>query len=51
MFQEKVFQARESLLTELFEVKHISTVYHIFIAFLINLLIYTVLFDLVKFGK
>ncbi|KAL0268377.1 UNVERIFIED_CONTAM: hypothetical protein PYX00_010345 [Menopon gallinae] len=50
-FQEKNFQIRESLLSALFQVPHIRTIYHIFTAFLINLVINTALHDYVKDGK
>lgn len=38
---EKVFQPRNSLLTDLFEIKHLKTIYHIFIV-IFNLLLLNV---------
>ncbi|CAH8491519.1 unnamed protein product [Dicrocoelium dendriticum] len=35
IFPEKVFRLRDSVLTELFELSHIRTVYHVFIAILL----------------
>lgn len=47
----KEYIARRSLLTDLFESPHILTIYHIFIAILIVLLLNTVLYDYVDTGK
>jgi hypothetical protein len=47
---EKQFLARNSLLTDLFRIKHIRTIYHIFIAMLIILFLNTVIYDLVDTG-
>lgn len=48
---EKEFMARNSLLTDLFEVKHIKTIYHIFIVILIILFLNTVVHDFVDTGR
>ncbi|ETN63181.1 sterol O-acyltransferase 2 [Anopheles darlingi] len=48
---EKEFVARNSLLTDLFEVKHIKTIYHIFIVILIILFLNTVVHDFVDTGS
>ncbi|KDR21005.1 sterol O-acyltransferase 1 [Zootermopsis nevadensis] len=48
---EKQFMARNSLLTDLFEVKHIQAIYNIFIVILIILFINTAVYDLVVVGK
>ncbi|PSN34160.1 Sterol O-acyltransferase 1 [Blattella germanica] len=48
---EKQFMARNSLLTDLFEIKHIQTIYNIFIVILIILFINTAIYDLVVLGK
>uniref|UniRef100_A0A2M4ASL6 O-acyltransferase n=1 Tax=Anopheles triannulatus TaxID=58253 RepID=A0A2M4ASL6_9DIPT len=48
---EKEFMARNSLLTDLFEVKHIKTIYHIFIVILIILFLNTVVHDFVDTGS
>ncbi|KAF4516835.1 hypothetical protein B566_EDAN006229 [Ephemera danica] len=48
---DKQFLARNSLLTDLFEIKHIRTIYHIFIAILIILFLNTVIYDLVDTGR
>lgn len=48
---EKVFEPRNSLLTDLFEIKHIKTVYHIFIVILIYLFLNTMVTDFVAEGK
>ncbi|XP_069683829.1 sterol O-acyltransferase 1 isoform X2 [Periplaneta americana] len=48
---EKQFMARNSLLTDLFEIKHIQTIYNIFIVILIILFINTAVYDLVIAGK
>ncbi|XP_053680549.1 sterol O-acyltransferase 1 [Anopheles nili] len=48
---EKQFIARNSLLTDLFEVKHIKTIYHIFIVILIILFLNTVVHDFVDTGS
>ncbi|EFA09716.1 sterol O-acyltransferase 1 [Tribolium castaneum] len=46
--KEKEFSARNSLLTDLFENKHIRTVYHMFIATLIGLFVNTAVYDYFK---
>ncbi|XP_058061643.1 sterol O-acyltransferase 1 [Anopheles bellator] len=48
---EKEFIARNSLLTDLFEVKHIKTIYHIFVVILIILFLNTVVHDFVDTGS
>jgi sterol O-acyltransferase len=48
---EKEYMPRNSLLTDLFEVKHIQTIYNIFIATLLILFINTAVYDLVVAGK
>ena len=48
---DKVFMPRNSLLTDLFEVKHIKTIYHIFIVILIILFLNTVVHDFVDTGS
>ncbi|KAJ4445354.1 hypothetical protein ANN_07159 [Periplaneta americana] len=48
---EKQFMARNSLLTDLFEIKHIQTIYNIFIVILIILFINTAVYDLVIAGN
>ena len=48
---EKEFVSRNSLLTDLFEINHIQTIYHIFIAILILLFMNTVIEDLVDKGR
>ncbi|XP_055531573.1 sterol O-acyltransferase 1-like [Wyeomyia smithii] len=48
---EKEFLARNSLLTDLFEVKHIKTIYHIFIVILIIMFLNTVVHDFVDRGS
>lgn len=45
---EKVFQPRNALLTDLFEIKHIKTIYHIFIV-IFNLLLLNVFIS--DFGR
>jgi len=48
---EKEFQARNSMLTDLFEIKHIKTIYHIFIV-IFNLLLLNVFFsDFISTGR
>ncbi|KXJ84253.1 hypothetical protein RP20_CCG018882 [Aedes albopictus] len=47
---DKVFVARNSLLTDLFEVKHIKTIYHIFLVILIIMFLNTVVHDFVDRG-
>ncbi len=47
---EKEFLPRNSLLTDLFEINHIQTIYHIFIAILILLFFNTVVEDIVDRG-
>lgn len=48
---EKEFIARHSLLTDLFEINHIQTIYHIFIAILILLFMNTVVEDIFDKGR
>lgn len=48
---EKEFVPCNSMLTDLFEVKHIRTIYHIFIVILIMLLLNTLVHDLVAYGR
>ncbi|PNF16494.1 Sterol O-acyltransferase 1 [Cryptotermes secundus] len=48
---EKQFMARNSLLTDLCEIKHIRTMYNIFIVILIILFINTAVYDLVVVGR
>uniref|UniRef100_A0A182W9C8 O-acyltransferase n=1 Tax=Anopheles minimus TaxID=112268 RepID=A0A182W9C8_9DIPT len=48
---DKVFMPRNSLLTDLFEVKHIKTIYHIFVVMLIILFLNTVVHDFVDTGS
>lgn len=48
---EKHFQPRTSMLTELFEIKHVSTIYHIFIVIFNLLLLNTFVTDFVHTGK
>lgn len=48
---DKVFVARNSLLTDLFEVKHIKTIYHIFLVILIIMFLNTVVHDFVDRGS
>lgn len=48
---EKEFEARNSLLTDLFEVSHIQTIYHIFIAILILLFMNTMIEDVIDKGQ
>ncbi|KAJ6645615.1 Sterol O-acyltransferase 1 [Pseudolycoriella hygida] len=47
---EKEFAARNSLLNDLFEIKHIKTIYHIFIAILFILWLNTLVHDYVADG-
>lgn len=47
---EKEFIHRNSLLTDLFEVKHIKTIYDIFIVMLIILMLNTLVHDFVAEG-
>lgn len=48
---EKQFQPRNSLLTDLFEIKHINTIYHIFIVIFNLLLMNVFVSDFVDTGK
>jgi sterol O-acyltransferase len=48
---EKEFVPRNSLLTDLCEIKHIQTIYNIVIAILLVLFIHTAVYDLVVAGK
>ncbi|XP_043941181.1 sterol O-acyltransferase 1 isoform X2 [Protopterus annectens] len=47
----KVFTSRRSLLDELFEVNHIRTIYHMFIALLILFIISTLMVDFIDEGR
>uniref|UniRef100_A0A8C3K821 O-acyltransferase n=2 Tax=Neoaves TaxID=3078114 RepID=A0A8C3K821_9CHAR len=47
----KIFTARRSLLDELFEVSHIRTIYHMFIALLIVFILSTLLVDFIDEGR
>ncbi|KAH0618260.1 hypothetical protein JD844_017291 [Phrynosoma platyrhinos] len=47
----KVFIARKSLLDELFEVDHIQTIYHMFIALLILFILSTLVVDFIDEGR
>ncbi|XP_073236654.1 sterol O-acyltransferase 1-like [Porites lutea] len=47
----RVFVPRQSLLTELLEVNHIKTIYNIFVALLIVLIINTVVYDYIDKGS
>ncbi|XP_003225493.1 sterol O-acyltransferase 1 [Anolis carolinensis] len=47
----KVFVARRSLLDELFEVDHIQTIYHMFIALLILFILSTLVVDFIDEGR
>lgn len=48
---EKEFVPRNSVLTDLFEINHFQTIYHIFIAILILLFMNTVIEDIVDQGR
>lgn len=48
---EKEFQPRNSPLTDLFEINHIQTIYHIFIAILVLLFMNTIVVDVVEHGR
>ncbi|XP_069088203.1 sterol O-acyltransferase 1 [Pleurodeles waltl] len=48
---EKLFISRRSLLDELFEVNHIRTIYHMFIALLILFILSTVVVDFIDEGR
>lgn len=48
---DKIFVVRESILTELFQIKHFHTIYNIFIAVLIILFLNTAVYDIVASGK
>ncbi|XP_055708622.1 sterol O-acyltransferase 1 isoform X2 [Phlebotomus papatasi] len=48
---EKQFMNRNSLLTDLFEVKHIKTIYNLFVVFMIIMFLNTVVGDLVADGR
>ncbi|XP_053247261.1 sterol O-acyltransferase 1-like [Podarcis raffonei] len=47
----KVFVARKSVLDELFEVEHIRTIYHMFIALLILFILSTLIVDFIDEGR
>ncbi|XP_008590276.1 PREDICTED: sterol O-acyltransferase 1 [Galeopterus variegatus] len=49
--QGKIFTARRSLLDELFEVDHIRTIYHMFIALLILFILSTIVVDYIDEGR
>lgn len=48
---EKQFEARNSLLTDLFRVKHIKTIYHIFVVVMLLTFLNTVVHDLAVDGR
>ncbi|XP_035688379.1 sterol O-acyltransferase 1-like isoform X2 [Branchiostoma floridae] len=48
---QKTFVPRDSILTDLFEMQHIQTIYHIFVAILIVLMINTFVYDIVDKGS
>ncbi|XP_069110703.1 sterol O-acyltransferase 1-like isoform X2 [Argopecten irradians] len=48
---DKAFHMRRSMLTELFEINHIRTIYHIFVAILIVFSLNTFVYDLVNEGR
>ncbi|XP_005102293.1 sterol O-acyltransferase 1 isoform X1 [Aplysia californica] len=47
---DKVFVTRRSVLTELFEISHIQTIYHIFVAILIVFSLNTIVYDVLEKG-
>ncbi len=49
--REKVFEHRDSLLTELFKISHIRTLRHIFISVLIIICFQIIIFDLTQTGR
>ncbi|XP_059621619.1 sterol O-acyltransferase 1 [Phlebotomus argentipes] len=51
LLPEKEFMARNSLLTDLFEVKHIKTIYNLFVVCMIIMFLNTVVGDLVAEGR
>lgn len=48
---DKQYVSRRSLLTELFEINHIRTIYHIFVAILILFSLNTIVYDLIETGR
>ncbi|CAL1545200.1 unnamed protein product [Lymnaea stagnalis] len=48
---DKIFVTRSSVLTELFEISHIRTIYHIFVAILIVFSLNTMLYDVLEKGS
>ncbi|XP_008328349.1 sterol O-acyltransferase 1 [Cynoglossus semilaevis] len=50
-YQGKLFVSRRSLLDELFEVNHIRTIYHMFIALLILFILSTLVVDFIDEGR
>ncbi|XP_059159353.1 sterol O-acyltransferase 1-like isoform X2 [Physella acuta] len=48
---DKLFVTRRSVLTELFEISHIRTIYHIFVAILIVFSLNTILYDVLEKGS
>ncbi|XP_056007870.1 sterol O-acyltransferase 1-like isoform X2 [Ostrea edulis] len=48
---DKVFMPRNSVLTDLFKVKDVKTIYHIFVAILIVFSLNTVVYDLINEGR
>ena len=48
---EKVFEQRESLLTDLFKISHIRTLRHIFISVLMILCFQIIIYDLTYHGR
>lgn len=47
----KTFMARDSELTDLLKIKHIATIYNVFVAILITLFISTVIHDVINTGS
>nr|XP_022308707.1 sterol O-acyltransferase 1-like isoform X2 [Crassostrea virginica] len=48
---DKVFMARNSVLTDLFKIKDVKTIYHIFVAILIVFSLNTLVYDLINEGR
>ncbi|KAK5645058.1 hypothetical protein RI129_006358 [Pyrocoelia pectoralis] len=48
---DKVFMARNSFLTDLLEINHIQTIYHIFIALLFGLFVNSTTYDMIHTGQ
>ncbi|KAK4881095.1 hypothetical protein RN001_004414 [Aquatica leii] len=47
----KQFMSRNSLLTDLLEIKHIQTIYHMFVAILFGLFVNSTVYDLIHTGQ